>query len=293
MGPLTCFERTTIKMKTKKTLFVLSITSDIGIHIAKHYWEKGYEIFGTYRNRTSLDFMNKALPDAHFYHCDAQDSASIDKAALEIAQKISKWDIFVSCPCTPIPLSRFQSSDIDEWEKSFYLNSIGQLRFLHRLIPYRAHPTESMQPLVLFLAGGGTNNAVDAFSAYTSAKIHLIKMFELLAFEDQTTKYCIIGPGWTNTKTHYVTLENTDKNSNKYKEVSEFLRNPSNGTPLEDIASCIEWIDKQDPRLVSGRNFSVVHDQWRGQHTDQLLKTLGENHDMYKLRRSGNHINFK
>ncbi len=276
----------------KKSIVILSVTSDIGLYIAKYYYNQGYKVYGTYRKKESLASLKKDLPEGYFFQCDAQNRNSIDTAAKQINKYIESWNILVSCPCSPLPLQKFNSSNINEWEDSFYLNSLAQLRFLHRLIPTKGIETHNDHPLVLFFAGGGTNNAVDSFSAYTSAKIHLIKMFELLAFEDQLTKYCIIGPGWTNTKTHYITLENTNTNSKKHKEVSDFIKDPSNATPLIDIVNCIEWIRKQKLKIVSGRNFSVVNDNWKGKNNNSLVMALEKDENMYKLRRSGNNTKF-
>ncbi len=271
----------------KKSIIVFSITSDIGGYIAKHYYDKNYNVYGTYRKDNSLKELKTIMPNGKYYKCDAEDSKSIDIAIEHISKDIDSWNLLISCPCTPIPIAKFQESDINVWEKSFYLNSIGQLRFLHGLMKSR-DLNNSRLPLALFFAGGGTNNAVDSFSAYTSAKIHLIKMFEFLAFEDKTTKYTIIGPGWTNTKTHFETLKYSEKSSKKYQEVSKFLENPINSTPLIDIVECIEWIDKQSSDVVSGRNFSVVNDHWRGDNMPKLVSKLQNDQNMYKLRRSGN-----
>tara|TARA_B100000212_G_C27336259_1_gene516970 strand:- start:143 stop:976 length:834 start_codon:yes stop_codon:yes gene_type:complete len=274
-----------------KKIVLFSITSDIGTYIAKHFYKKNYEVYGTYRNKNSLIHLKELMPKGKFYQCDAANSKSIDSALTKISKEIENWNILVSCPCTPVPIEKFKDSDINIWEKSFYLNSIAQLRFLHGLLKFR-NLSSNLPPLALFFAGGGTNNAVDSFSAYTSAKIHLIKMFEFLAYEDKSTKYSIIGPGWTNTKTHYETLKNSKKSSKKYKEVEEFLKNPKRGTPLQDIVDCIEWIYAQEIKVVTGRNFSVVNDQWRGENTIDLINSLKNDDDMYKLRRSGNDIKF-
>ena len=275
-----------------KTIILFSITSDIGLFIAKQYYAKNYKVIGTYRKDNSLKDLKNCMPKGSFYKCDASDKTSIDRATKDIKKDCKSWDILISCPCTPVPISKFSDCNFKEWEESFYLNSLAQLKFLHSLLDIRKKEVSSKSPLVLFFAGGGTNNAVDSFSAYTSAKIHLIKMFEFLAFEDSSTKYTIIGPGWTNTKTHYVTLDNSDKDSKKYNEVKNFLKDPSNGTPLIDIAECIEWIDSQEISIVSGRNFSVVNDSWRGEKKNSLVKALENDPNLYKLRRSGNNLLF-
>ena len=215
-----------------KVIILFSITSDIGLFIAKHYYSKNYKVIGTYRKESSLKDLKNCIPNGSFYKCDASDPTSIERATKEIKEDFNSWDILISCPCTPVPICKFSECNFKDWEESFYLNSIAQLKFLHSLLGIRKRDLSSNYPLVLFFAGGGTNNAVDSFSAYTSAKIHLIKMFEFLAFEDNSTKYTIIGPGWTNTKTHYKTLENSKKDSKKYKDVKNFLKNPSTGTPL-------------------------------------------------------------
>jgi NAD(P)-dependent dehydrogenase (short-subunit alcohol dehydrogenase family) len=214
---------------------------------------------------------------------------SIDEASESLLDEIKDWDILISCPCIPQPLVPFFESKIEEWEKSFYLNSLAQLRFLYRVYHARNKSTKVRCPLVLFFAGGGTNGPVQSFSAYTSAKIHLIKMFELMAYEEKSTKFSIIGPGWTYTKAHYETLRHCSPDSAKFKECVEFLSDPSNGTPLIDIFNCIEWIDSQEIDAVSGRNFSVVNDEWKGCiGKDRLINELLSDPDMYKLRRCGN-----
>lgn len=270
-------------------VIILSITSDIGFFIAKQYSLLGAEIYGTYRSSHDLSRLKDEIPNVHLFYCDFSSTSSIDEASECLSNQIEQWDIIISCPCIPQPLKPFFDSEIEEWEDSFYLNSLAQLRFLHRVYRTRNSNLAERVPLVLFFAGGGTNGPVHSFSAYTSAKIHLIKMFELMAHEDHSTKFSIIGPGWTYTKTHYETLKHCSPDSSKYKECAEFMSNPSNGTPLIDIFKCIEWIDSQTTQVVSGRNFSVVNDQWKEESVNkELADALLNDVNMYKLRRYGN-----
>jgi NAD(P)-dependent dehydrogenase (short-subunit alcohol dehydrogenase family) len=270
-----------------KSIFVCGLGSDIGLHVAKRFAELGYSVSGTYFSQSSLENIQNTLGDAKTVFCDVNDKDSIDTAASDLVEAGVAWDIFLSCPCTPAPVSDFFSSDIDEWEKSFYLNSLGQLRMLHRLFHRRVIGAAG-QPQVLMLAGGGVNNAVKEFSAYTSAKIHLIKMVELLAFENSDTKFTIVGPGWTRTKTHLDTLKHSNPSSKKYQEVVEFLNDESRGTPLDDIFGCLNWIVQSKDCIVSGRNFSVVGDSWRQNERERLEALLVSDADMFKLRRHRN-----
>lgn len=268
-----------------KSVFILSISSDIGKNLAKEYLSRGWEVYGTYRKPSSLLELSIELPGAVLYQCDISIPNSIQESLANLPNDFN-WDIFISLPCDPLPLTSFFESSINQWVESFMVNSLRQLEFLHRIYPYRNK--ESTVPTIVFTAGGGTNNAVEDFSAYTSAKIHLIKMMELLALEDQNSKYTIVGPGWTNTKTHLITLQNTSVNSKKHNEVASFLADPSRGTTYDEIIRCLDWIYSQPREIVSGRNFSVVHDNWEGKISKNLIALLSEDKDMYKLRRHGN-----
>jgi len=269
-----------------KHAVILSLTSDIGLDLAIRLAQEGYSISGTYRSIDGYTRVKKFLPSANLIKCDLTSEDSI-KEAITLINQMAEWDLFVSCPCNPLPLESFYESSIDEWEESFQLNSLNQLRFLHGI--YKSIERKG-NPTVMFFAGGGTNNAVDKFSAYTSAKIHLIKMIELLAHEDQRVRYLILGPGWTDTKTHQITLANTPKDSIKHREVLDFLANPAKGTPLKNIFDCLKWLMTLDPKIVSGRNYSVVHDLWSEGHREILLAKLKQDLNFYKLRRYGNDV---
>jgi NAD(P)-dependent dehydrogenase (short-subunit alcohol dehydrogenase family) len=197
-----------------------------------------------------------------------------------------KWDIFISLPCTPLPVKAFFECDFDEWSESVHLNAIEQLRILHHMHPFRNR--KSISDVVLF-AGGGVNNAVIDFSAYTISKIMLIKMCEFIDAENKDLNIFIIGPGWTETKVHNIILENIDKNSNKYKQTIELLSN-HNGTSMDDIFDCISWLCNQGKDIASGRNFSVVNDHWHGRNNRILAEELKKDSNIYKLRRFKNDL---
>lgn len=267
----------------KKVIFFLSLTSDIGIALAQRYAAEGHTIVGTYRTEKHLALL-KDIPNCHVLYCDVADPASIRQCVAEYQKLQLPWHTFISCPCTPLPLGAFFTCDFDEWSDSIHVNAIEQLRFLHALYPLRAQAPLSD---VVFFAGGGTNNAVLNFSAYTSSKIFLIKMCELIDAETPDLRTVIVGPGWTKTKTHYVTLEHVDKSDKKYAETVDFMER-SEGTSMDDIYGCITWLCAQDRAVVGGRNFSVVHDHWKRGVNTALAAALGADANMYKLRRSGN-----
>ena len=66
--------------------------------------------------------------------------------------------------------------------KSLNINYLSSLKVLNLLLKKnRSNKNRG----VLFFAGGGTNNAVSYYSAYTLSKILLIKFVELFDFEEK------------------------------------------------------------------------------------------------------------
>ncbi len=260
-----------------KTVFIGSITSDIGTALARMFSEDGWDVIGTYRNSSNLTEIKNY--SKFLFYCDLSDPKTTSEVSKEFSDKGLSWDLFISCFGTQKPIGPFFKTDFDAWSDSIHVNAIEQLRLLHSLYNFRRGSAT-----VIFFAGGGTNNAVKNYSAYTASKIMLIKMTELIDFENEDINISIIGPGWTRSKMHNETLE-TDRNlvGKNWETTKNFMESGA-GTPMEDIYGCIRFI-LRNPEETTGRNFSVVHDDWRKEHKNYLLEALGSNYDMYKIRR--------
>ena len=266
--------------RMKKVVVIVSITSDIGIALAKRYAKDGYTIVGTYRSPKLLPEL-KSIKDCHLFFCDIGDKKSITRFIERYKKLRRKWDLFISCPCNPLPLKAFFECDFDEWSDSIHINAIEQLRILHQIYPYR---NEKKLVDIVFFAAGGVNNSVINFSAYTVSKIALIKMCEFLAAENDDINIFTVGPGWTKTKAHNLVLKHSDHTGLRYRKTVEFMKH-GKGTSMEDIYGCITWLCKQGKDIASGRNFSVVNDKWKKPCNKKLAKELSKDADMYKLRR--------
>ncbi len=265
----------------KRTVIILSISSDIGLFLARQYLNRGDRVIGTYRTQKSLGDFG-ASEQCSLFRCDIAKRADVDAFAAEIKRRNIVWDCLISCVGHPLPVLPFFQCDFDEWAASVQVNSIAQLRVLHAL-----RPAMKKNATVVFFAGGGMNGAVKNFSAYTVSKVMLAKMCEFIDAENPGLNIFIVGPGWTKTKIHTTILSDTRTAKAKVLETRAFLRKKE-GTPLQDIFECIEWLAGSGKRLASGRNFSVVYDPWRKPLREKLVKALGNSQDMYKLRRQGN-----
>lgn len=266
-----------------QNVILLGAGSDIGGRLAVMLADRGARVAGTYRNEDSVTALRQD-PRISLFHCDAAQPESITRFARSYAESAAPWDIFISCIGVLEPIGNFFSLDFDAWENSVRVNSLAQLRALHALENHRRTPGPNH---VVFFAGGGTNSPFRNYSAYCLGKILLIKMCELLDDEAPHLNAVILGTGWVNTKIHRQTLAAQSSAGANYSRTAEFLRSPTQGTSYEDILGCIAWCVRSGRQAVGGRNFSIVHDDWRN-GGGELLRQLQADPNMFKLRRSGN-----
>lgn len=263
----------------KKSIFIISITSDIGTELAKFYFKK-CNVYGTYRSKTKNYYYLKKI-GIKLYKCDLNNRTSINNFIKQI-DNIPKWNYLIVSAGTQNPIGRFENINFKSWRDGFNINFINQLELLHVLLNKRIKSKKN-SPRVLFFAGGGTNNATVNYSSYTIAKIASIKMVELLDEEIKDTVFSILGPGWVKTKIHQETLNNKKKSeANYYKTLDVFNKNSF--FPMEKLITCIDWILNEKKEIVAGRNFSAVHDPWNKKEIQDIVK----NENNFKLRRFGN-----
>ncbi len=269
--------------REKPTVFILSISSDIGLFLARKYLERGCRVIGTYRSPEALVEL-KALKGCELFQCDISRKDNVDELVQSLKRLNVQWHTFISCVGYLLPVKPFFNASFEEWEQSVLINSIDQLRVLHKLYPFC---DQSKTANVVFFAGGGANNVTISMSAYAAAKILLMKMCEHLDVENSNMKFFMVGPGWTKTKLHEVILKTPGVDQHKYQQTKEFMETKQ-GTALQEICECIDWLCEQEKSVVSGRNFSVVHDPWRIESREDLLQALKAEPEMYKLRRYNN-----
>jgi len=249
-------------MKEKK-IIILSVNSEIGSSVALDFIKKKNSVIGKYNNKTKIinELKKKGVV---LYKLDLKNKKKVDMVAKKILSKSKNWDYLVSATGSLEPISSILKSNIDKWESSIYINCLGQIRFLKNLLIKNKKKRK-----ILFFAGGGTNNAIKNYSAYTLSKILLIKFVELLDFEEKLINVGILGPGYIETKLHKKKINNKENQKKKLNKVIKF----------------VNWFFLKSKKIVSGRNFSLINDEWGSKKLDNLLK---KNQDLYKLRRFGN-----
>lgn len=260
---------------------IVAISSDIGLALARYWLDTGWQVCGTYRNRTPvIAELSSRVP---LICCDLADSARVTQALQQLLEVGRNWDVVVLCPGTLDPVGPFIETPFAAWEESLRINFVGPLQLVQALLPARNRQS-AHGPCVLFFSGSGTNGTADNYSAYTAAKIGLIKMCELLDAEVPDTRFAILGTGPVKTKIHAATLRAGASAGPNYQRVVAHFQN-NNWTPMHQVLQCCDWIISSPRNVVSGRNFSVANDLW-GQPC--LEERLAAEPGMYKLRRFGN-----
>ena len=262
---------------TSQRGIIVGVSSDIGLAIARDWLGRGISVVGSFRTpSTELSAIADHLEA--LVHCDFSDPNSIKQFAASPALNQKAWDYLVVCPGTMEPIGDFVDVDLETWCTGFNVNFLGTMRLLHALLPLRA----ASSPFVGLFAGSGTNSAPTAFSAYTLSKVSLIKAVELLDAEICNLRIAILGPGWVYTKIHSETLRSGDSAPGALAETKRRLSG-GDFSPMSRVVECMGWAMSASKEVISGRNFSVVHDLWG---SDDLEKRLLEDSNMYKLRRA-------
>jgi NAD(P)-dependent dehydrogenase (short-subunit alcohol dehydrogenase family) len=264
------------------TVFILSVSSDIGEQLALDYLRRGWSVAGTFR--TSLPESLREHERFSGLRCDAVSSECGALISEFMRARAIRWDIFISCIGQLAPVGPFFECDFESWAHSVETNGVAQLRALHAAHPFRQ---KARVCHVVFFAGGGTNNPFRHYSAYCLGKIALIKMCELLDDENPDLNVFIVGTGWVRTKIHEQTLAAGPLAGDSYAKTRSFLDQKEPGTDHREIAAMIRWGIEQGRAVAGGRNFSVVHDPWAEAGSDLAAALLADS-DKFKLRRHGN-----
>jgi len=255
-------------------VLIAGVDSAIGKSIANSLDSNDWIVFGTTRRNNSLK-MGK-----NFY-CDFQNQESIDECCLDINEQVPGIDLLVIAVGLLEPIGSFINIDFDAWESCFYINCLGPLRFINKVLPQLNRQPNSM---VITFAGGGINSSPKQYSGYTLSKIALTKAMELLSSEEPKIKFISLGTGWVDTPIHQQTL---NAGANAGSAYGETLRRyeSKDFVDINKIMDFIKWAESESIEVMSGRNFSLRNDDWS---KNAFRNKLLESDDFYKLRRYGN-----
>lgn len=266
-----------------RQVFIAGISSDIGSALAKLYLGEGCHVTGTYRDGSLImDLADD--PRVKLIRCDLSRVDDMSELSAEMKRKGIVWEVFVSAIGQLSPIGAFLDTDRDAWLASVAANGTMQLALLHAVSSFRI---QGRMAKVAFLVGGAISRSFPYYSAYSLGKLQLVKFCELVHGECADMHAVAVGIGWVATKIHEQTIRAGTDAGDNFNRTREFVARGDTGTSINDIKACLDWCFAQSRDVTGGRNFSVVHDDWRnGGQALSLL--LAQNTEAFKLRRLGN-----
>lgn len=247
---------------------ITGINSYIGNHLAINL-QGQHSLSGTYRNNPP----QQELINTKLYQVDFSDNLSIENWLAQT--DFTKIDNIVFIHGTLVPVGKLSDVDFESWHTAYTVNYLSIVKTLNHALKYLKPGAK-----VVSLAGGGVNSAPTNFHAYTSAKVALIKMTELLAAEYPEHIFINIGPGWVDTPIHQQTLEAAEKAPAACAETERRYRE-NDFVPLDDVTQTLVHLLQNADQRYSGRNFSVAN----GELFKQDIEILLREHENFKLRR--------
>ena len=256
-----------------KRVLITGINSDIGFALTEVMLGKEYEIYGTY-NEINDNVINLLKLNVKLYQVDFSKSEDINSWLQKI--KFSQLELIFFMHGTLEPIGKLGDIEFSQWLRSNninYLSIVSVLNFcLNKLNP---------SCRLITIAGGGVNNAPTHFSAYTSAKISLVKLTELCAAEYPQLLFFNLGPGWVDTRIHKQTLSAKEMAGNAYQATLERYES-GKFVDMVDVINALLFLAERATLEYSGRNFSVAS----GELSDNSLKfKLASDDNLFKLRR--------
>jgi NAD(P)-dependent dehydrogenase (short-subunit alcohol dehydrogenase family) len=252
--------------------------SEIGTVVAQSLRSSNWEVYATTRREY---FAGSAL-EPNIYFCNLLDRDSISIATSAFVEHCPDWNLIVLSVGALNPIGRLIDTNFDEWERCIQLNFLNQVFFIREILR-KTNLAPDQKRTILTFAGSGTNSAPVNFSAYTLAKIGLIKATELMASEYQDCAFVSLGTGWIKSAIHNQTLEAGDSAGSAYQETIRRMREGDFGDP-NLLCDFISWMNCQPIRSISGLNFALQGDNWKA---PAFLKRISEMPNNFKLRRIG------
>ena len=256
-----------------KKIMITGINSGIGLALAMELLSAGrYQLYGTYRKPNEMVTKLEKLKVIMF-RVDFSCPESIDTWLTEITP--ASFDCFYFIHGSLTPIGKLGDIKMSDWHTANFVNFQSIVQVLN-------HCLAELQSgcRVITLAGGGVNGAPKCFSAYTSAKVSLVKLAELCAAEYPELLFFNIGPGWVDTPIHQQTLIAKATAGDAY-QVTLDRYDSGDFIDMNDVISALIFFLDEATYEFSGRNYSVASDNF-----DITIRSkLNGDENLFKLRR--------
>ena len=105
--------------KRQKKLFILGITSDIGLFLAHQYSLKGWKIYGSYKNIKASESLPKNWKTKR---CDLGNENDINRLVIYLKKNKCKWNLWINAIGLLEPIGPFFFLNYKKCINSFTIN---------------------------------------------------------------------------------------------------------------------------------------------------------------------------
>lgn len=148
----------------------------IGKFLFQHYYQKGFDVFGTYQNTEPKD-----LPLERMYKANVADTFSMKEFANTASLSGNR---IIAINCAGINYNAFgHKADPDKWGQVIDVNLKGSFNFANSVLPFMR---ESEFGRIIFLSSVVAKMGIPGTSAYAASKAGLWGLTKALAVENAT-----------------------------------------------------------------------------------------------------------
>jgi len=276
-----------------KNIVLTGAGKGIGAALAVKLASEGANICLVSRNESDLqsvlaEINSKFDTNSSYVLCDVSNPIMVSEA-IKAINLIFNEDIHILINNAGIqnPIGEFIDNDIEDWAKNIETNLFSMVYLCKGIIPSM---TKNKRGKIINFSGGGSTSVRPNFSAYSVAKIGIVKFTETLAHE--LAKYNIevnaVSPGAINTQMLDEVLVSGEKAGKEFEAAT--LRKQKGGNDMKDILNLVTFLCSEDSNGISGKLISAPWDAW---NTNEYQQSLRIDKDLATLRRIDNKTFFK
>lgn len=120
----------------KRSVLISGVSTGIGYHLLKVYYEKGYLVYGSIRTEKDRDRLLAEFPEFRPLLFDVRDEAAVGKAVQQVASELNGRGLNLLINNAGVAVSGpLMLTDLEDFHRQFDINVYGVLRLTKVCLP--------------------------------------------------------------------------------------------------------------------------------------------------------------